>query len=156
MEEAKKMKCYKRLMYKQFVQVSGLCGPQFLSYWPKRFTRLCRAFSWSFVWRRYIGGSFWSTNMAAGNQKHLEFTFSIKALSFQSRTSIRVHKHILKYLKWVYCWKSRGEAFFNWTAFLFDVTHCENSEVQIAVFSKWNMLGEWKLAQRFTFCSSST
>ena len=23
--EAKKMKCYKRLMYKQFVQVSGLC-----------------------------------------------------------------------------------------------------------------------------------
>ena len=26
-EEAKKMKCYKRLIYKQFVQVSGLCGP---------------------------------------------------------------------------------------------------------------------------------
>ena len=30
-------------MYKQFVQVSGLCGPQFLSYLPKRFTYLCRA-----------------------------------------------------------------------------------------------------------------
>ena len=30
-EETKKMKCYKRLIYKQFVQVSGLCGPQFLS-----------------------------------------------------------------------------------------------------------------------------
>ena len=43
MEEAKKMKCYKRLIYKQFVQVSGLCGPQFLSYLPKRFTHLCRA-----------------------------------------------------------------------------------------------------------------
>ena len=42
-EEAKKMKCYKRLIYKQFVQVSGLCGPQFLSYLPKRFTHLCRA-----------------------------------------------------------------------------------------------------------------
>ena len=45
MEEAKKMKCYKRLMYKQFAQVSGLCGPQFLSYLPKRFTHfvdLCR------------------------------------------------------------------------------------------------------------------
>ena len=45
MEEAKKMKCYKRLIYKQFVQVSGLCGPQFLSYLPKRFTHfvdLCR------------------------------------------------------------------------------------------------------------------
>ena len=37
------MKYYKRLIYKQFVQVSGLCGPQFLSYLPKRFTHLCRA-----------------------------------------------------------------------------------------------------------------
>ena len=37
------MKCYKRLIYKQFAQVSGLCGPQFLSYLPKRFTHLCRA-----------------------------------------------------------------------------------------------------------------
>ena len=35
--------CYKRLLYKQFFQVSGLCGPQFLSYLPKRFTHLCRA-----------------------------------------------------------------------------------------------------------------
>ena len=43
MEEAKKMKCYKRLIFKQFVQVSGLYGPQFLSYLPKRFTHLCRA-----------------------------------------------------------------------------------------------------------------
>ena len=42
MEEAKKMKCYKRLIFKQFVQVSGLCGPQFLSYLPKRFTYVSR------------------------------------------------------------------------------------------------------------------
>ena len=34
--------------------------------------------------------------MAAGNQqKHLEFTFAIKALSFHSRTSICGHKHLL-------------------------------------------------------------
>ena len=41
-----------------------------------------------------------TTIMTAKNpqQKHLEFTFSIKALSFDSRTSIRAHKHIL-YLK---------------------------------------------------------
>ena len=32
MEEAEKMKCFKRLIYTQFVQVSSLCGPQFLSY----------------------------------------------------------------------------------------------------------------------------
>ena len=35
--------------------------------------------------------------MAAGNQqKHLEFTFSIKALSFHWETSIRAHKHVLE------------------------------------------------------------
>ena len=43
MEEAKKMKCYKRLIFKQFVKVSGLCGQQFLSYFPERFMHLCRA-----------------------------------------------------------------------------------------------------------------
>ena len=44
---------------------------------------------------RHIGAPFWCTNMAAGNQQiHLEFTFSIKALSFHSRTSIGAHKHI--------------------------------------------------------------
>ena len=42
-EETKKMKCYKRLKYERFVQVSGLSGPQFLSYLPKRFIHLCRA-----------------------------------------------------------------------------------------------------------------
>ena len=40
-EEAKKMKCYK-LIYKQFVQVSSLCGSQFPSYLPKHFTDHCR------------------------------------------------------------------------------------------------------------------
>ena len=42
MEEAKKMKCYKRLVYKQFVQVSGLCGPQ-------RPEFICRNISRTFV-----------------------------------------------------------------------------------------------------------
>ena len=41
LEVSKKMKCYKRLIYKQFAQESGLCDPQFLSYFPKRFTHLC-------------------------------------------------------------------------------------------------------------------
>ena len=62
------------------------------------------------------------TVLAAGNQKkHLEFTFSIKDLSFHSRASIRAHKHIFSYLKWLNCWKSRGEGFFNEKAFLFCV-----------------------------------
>ena len=38
----------------------------------------------------------------------------------------------------------------------FGVTHCENSEVQIAVISKRKTLEEWKLVKRFTFCLSST
>ena len=38
----------------------------------------------------------------------------------------------------------------------FGVTHSENLEVQIAVFSKRNTLGEWKLVQRFAFCLSIT
>ena len=42
-KKKKKTKCYKRLIYKQFAQISGLCGPQFLSYLPKHFTHLCRA-----------------------------------------------------------------------------------------------------------------
>ena len=36
-EEAKKMN---EILYKQLVQVSGLFGPQFLSYLLKRFTHL--------------------------------------------------------------------------------------------------------------------
>ena len=77
-------------MNKQFVQVSGLCCPQFLSYLSKRFTHLCGA-----LYGHVILEYRFEANMAAGTQqKHLEFTFSIKALSFHSRTSIRTHKHI--------------------------------------------------------------
>ena len=126
------------------------------SFTPKRFTHLCRAL-YADVILVHIAIPFWCTNMAAGNQqKHLEFIFSIKALSFHSRTSIRTHKHIFLYLQWLYCWKSRRETFPRRQHSYFGVTHCENSQVQIAVFSKWNMLREWKLVQRFTFCLSST
>ena len=90
-EEAKKTKCHKRLIYKQFVQVSAR------SLWHKVsevFAETFHATLQSFVWRRHIGAPFWCTNMAAGNQqKNLKITFSIKALSFHSRTSIRAHKH---------------------------------------------------------------
>ena len=91
MEEFKKMKCYKRLIYKQFVQISGLCGPQVLSYLSKHFTHLCRALYGDAI----IGKQKLSINMAAGKQqKHLEFTFSIKALPFHSRANKRAHKHL--------------------------------------------------------------
>ena len=68
--------------------------------------------------------------MAAGNQqKHLEFFFSIKALSSHSRTGIRAHKHLI--LEMVKLLKIKRRDFFPTRRLsYFGVTHCENSEVQ--------------------------
>ena len=84
------MKCYKRLLFKKFVQIAGLCGPQFLSYLPKRFTHLCRALHGDAI----LVYSFGPPKASGNQQKHLEFTFSIKALPFHLTASIRVHKHL--------------------------------------------------------------
>ena len=64
------MKCYKKLIYKQVVQISGLCCPQFLSYLAKRFTHLCRALYGDAILVD-SGGQSWSTNMATGNQQKI-------------------------------------------------------------------------------------
>ena len=91
-EEVKKMKCYKRLIYKQFIQISALCGPQFLSYLPKHLTYLCRTL--------YGDAIYWwwtETVHQYGPRKSTKTSgvhFSIKALPFHSRASIRAHKHI--------------------------------------------------------------
>ena len=51
--------------------------------------------------------------MAAGNQqKHLESTFSVKTLLFQSRASIRAHKHISLILEMVKLLKIKRRDFF--------------------------------------------
>ena len=102
MEEVKEMKCYKRLKYKRFVQVSGLCD-------------LCRA-----LWRRHIGVPFWSTNMAAGNQqKRLEFTFSKKLFLF-TRELAYVRINISSDTWNGYTAENQEERlFFNESAFLF-------------------------------------
>ena len=76
-EEAKKMKCYKRLIYKQFVSVSGLCGPQFLSYLLKHFTHLCRALYGDVILVYRFGAPIWPPEITR-----------------ELRCSIRVHKHI--------------------------------------------------------------
>ena len=80
------VKYYKRLIYKQFVQVSGLCGPQFLSYLTKRFTHLCRALYGDAILVHRFGAPI--TKIAKKSGVH----FSIKALSFHSRTSICARK----------------------------------------------------------------
>ena len=48
-----------RLIFKQFVQVLGLCGPQFLSYLPKRFTHLCRALYGDAILVHSFGAPIW-------------------------------------------------------------------------------------------------
>ena len=59
LEEAKKMKCYRRLIFKQFIQVSGLWGRQFPSYFPKRFTYLCRALYGDAILVHSFGAPIW-------------------------------------------------------------------------------------------------
>ena len=71
-------------MYKSFVQVSGLCGPQFLIYLLKRFTNLCRALYGDTVLLHRFGAPIWL----------LEITFSIKALFFFTRELAYVHINI--------------------------------------------------------------
>ena len=56
MKEAKKTKCYKRLLHKQLLQVSGLCGTPFPSYLPKSFMQLYKALCGDAI-LVYLGGT---------------------------------------------------------------------------------------------------
>ena len=93
MEEAKKMKCFKRLIYKK--------SQVFMAH---SFWIICRNFSRIFV-KLCMDTPYWCTVLVhqydrRKSTKQLEFTFSLKVLSVHSRTSIRAHKHIFQYLKW--------------------------------------------------------
>ena len=98
MEEAKKMKCYKRLIYKQFVQVSGLCGPQFVSsvsYLPKRFTHV------TFV-ELCMETPYWCTNMAAGipsNKSRGETIFQRDSIPIVVSRTVKTRKVKLLYFR---------------------------------------------------------
>ena len=74
------MKCCKRLIYKQFVQVSGLCSLQFLSYLPKRFTHLCRALYGDAILVDSFGPPIWPSEI--NKNVHREFTFVYKSSFF--------------------------------------------------------------------------
>ena len=136
------------------VQVLGLYGLQFLSYLPKRFTRLCRALYGDAM---HICVQFWYRNMAARNQQnHLEFTFSIRAISFHSRAGISAHKHIFYYEKRLNCWKSGGETFYQRDSIPSLVSRTVKTRKFKLLYFRRNMLRDWKLVQRFIFCLSST
>ena len=145
MEEAKKMTCYKRLIYKQFIQVSGLCGPQFPSYLPKRFTHLCKALygdailAYRFVtpiWPPEVNKNIWSS------------------LFLFTRELAYVRINVSSYTWNGYNAENQEERpFFNGTAFLFwchAMWKLESSNC--CIFEMMNMLREWKLVQRFTLC----
>ena len=147
------MKCYKRLIYKQFVQVSGLCGPQFLSYLPKRFTHLCRALYGDAILVHRFGAPIWPPEI----NKNIWSSLFLWKLFLFTRELACVRINISSNTWNSYTAENQEERLFSTRQhFYFGVTHCKNSEVQIAVFSKWNMLREWNLVQRFTFCLNST
>ena len=137
-EEAEKMKCYKRLTYKQFVQVSGLCGPQFLSYLPKRFTHPCRALYGDAILMYRFGAPIWRPEI---NKNVWGSLFLLKLFPF-TRKLAYVGINIPSNTWNGYTAENQEERlFFNETAIPgqrshFRVTHFENAEVQITVFSK--------------------
>ena len=49
-KEAKKMKCYKRLIQKYLLQVSSLFG----AFFSKLLAETCHSILHSFIWRRYV------------------------------------------------------------------------------------------------------
>ena len=147
-EEAKKMKLYKRLIYKQ---VSGLCGPQFLSYLSKRFITFLELFMDTPYWCTVLVHQYGRRKPTKTSGVHFSYLFTWE-LAY-----VRINISSNTWNGYTDCWKSRRQTFFHGDRhYYFGVTHCENSEVQIAVFTKWNMLQEGKLVQRFTFCLSST
>ena len=64
MTDDKNFNCYKRLINRQLLHVSGLCGRPFFRYLPKRSTQICRAQYRDAMLVPTQRG----TNMAAGNQ----------------------------------------------------------------------------------------
>ena len=148
MEEAKKIKCYKRLIYKQFIQVSGLCGPQFLSYLPKSFTHLCKALYGDAILVYRFGAPIWPPEI----NKNIWSSLLLWKLFRFTRELAYVGINISSNTWNGYSAENQEKILFSRRQHsYFGVTHCENSQVQIAVFSKWNMLREWNLVQRFIF-----
>ena len=143
---------------KQFVQVSGLCGSQFMSYLPKRFTLLCRAlYGDAILVHQYgqygFGAPIWPPEI----NKNIWSSLFLEKLFLFTRELAYVYINISSNTWNGYTAENQEERLFSARQqCYFGVTHCENSDVQIAVFSKWNMLREWRRVQRFTFCLSST
>ena len=115
-EEAKKMTCYKRPIFKQFVQVLGLCRLHFLSYLPKRFTHLCRALYGDAILVHRFGAPIWPPEI----NKNIWSLLFLQKLFIFTRKLAYVHINI-SYNTWngYTAENQQGETFINETAFLF-------------------------------------
>ena len=126
MEEAKEMKCYKRLKCKRFVQISGLCSPQFLimSYLPKRFMHLCRALYGDAVLVHRFGPPIWPPEINKNNWGSL---FLLKLFLFiRELAYVRIN---MSSNTWNgYTAENQEERLFSTRQHsCFGVTHCKNS-----------------------------
>ena len=82
MKEVDNYKCYKRLLNKRHLQVSGLNDIPLLSYLPKNFTQIYRA-QYGDAMLVPIG---MGTSMVAGNQrKQLALIFVIKVIHVRKK-----------------------------------------------------------------------
>ena len=116
MEEAKKMKCYNRLIFKRFVQVSGLSGLRFLSYLPKRFIHLCRALYGDAILVHRFGAPIWPPEI---NKNVWSSLFRFKLFLF-TRELAYVSINIFSNTWNAYTAENQEDRlFFNETAFLF-------------------------------------
>ena len=112
MKEAKKLKCCKRLIYKQVVPSLKSLSLTVSELFAETFHAPLK----SFVWRRHIGAPFWYTNMAARyQQKHF-----LEKLFLFTRELAYVHINISCNTWSGYTTENQEERLFlNETAFLF-------------------------------------
>ena len=126
MKENKKLKCYKRLIYKQVVPSLRSLSLTVSELFAETFHAPLK----SFVWRRHIGAPFWYTNMAARyQQKHF-----LEKLFLFTRELAYVHINISCNTWSGYTTENQEESFSMRQHSYFGATHYENSKVQIAVF----------------------
>ena len=82
----------------------------------QRFWVICRNVSRTFA-ELCMETPYWCTVLVHqyGRRKSTKTSgvhFFYKSSFFHSITRIRAHKNIFSCLEWLYCWKSRGDAFF--------------------------------------------
>ena len=153
MEEAKKMKRYKRLIFKQFVQFSGLCGPQFLSYLPKRFTHLCRALYGDAMLVHRFGSAIWPPE----NNENICSLLFLKKLFLLTRELAYMRINISCNTWNGYTAENQEDRlFFNETVFQFCCHPLWKFGSSNCCIFEMKHVKEMETCKRFTFCLSLT